>query len=614
LKLLHEQIAAFKGRYHLKSLLPELPRLYFSAADSLPPTARRRVLKTVTGRIIHTLAFGSFVADEQILAGRKGGSPRHSEALRRLVPPRCRYGYDLIVFCGLELYLHGRQVAEIQSRIQQQGAVEIAASTVQMLAYKFLKYLGRLHRHSVPAIRHQMALAGGYILHLDATCEEKDPLLLSCLDGRSAQVLYAKKIRSENQVDLKKILHTIKALFGRPLAAVTDMGRAFLTVIAEIFPGLAHVICHYHFLRDVGKDFLGKDYETLRGALRKQQIKAVLRSCAKNLAQKLGGAEKITTVLERPNCQAYFNQAKAQELLRWYALQAIYEIQFTGHSGDGYGFPFDRPQVDYYEKLETAATQIRGVLQDAATLSRRDKKDLLKLESVLRTVVNDHHLQDTVKALREKMAIFDRLRQIMRLTKKNGTQGLNDNGALAGQRELKTIEKELKAYTTTLAKRTGRPGFNKRRPQLATGIKRMVKQIRFYWQKLFMSPVIVQVDGRRQEIIAQRTNNIMERSFRQLKRRCRRRHGRKKLQKDLEKLPAEIALVENLQNEQYLATVIGGLDKLPEKFAELDRQKSLTLKAMKSTDSSAFSKMIFKQLQLNDVKTLVTNRLQTGKI
>ena len=82
----------------------------------------------------------------------------------------------------------------------------------------------------------------------------------------------------------------------------------------------------------------------------------------------------------------------------------------------------------------------------------------------------------------------------------------------------------------------------------------------------------------------------------------------------MEKLPAEIALVENLQNEQYLATVIGGLDKLPEKFAELDRQKSLTLKAMKSTDSTAFSKMIFKQLQLNDVKTLVTNRLQTGKI
>jgi hypothetical protein len=129
-----------------------------------------------------------------------------------------------------------------------------------------------------------------------------------------------------------------------------------------------------------------------------------------------------------------------------------------------------------------------------------------------------------------------------------------------------------------------------------------------------MSPLIIQVGDRQQEIIAQRTNNIMERSFRQIKRRCRRRHGRKKLQKDLEKLPEEIALIENLQNQQYLTTVIGSLEQLPEKFAELDQREPLTLKAMKSTDSTTFSKMLFKQLQLNDVKTLVKNRLQTGTV
>jgi hypothetical protein len=466
-----------------------------------------------------------------------------------------------------------------------------------------------------------MALAGGYILHLDSTCEEKDPLLLSCIDGRSQQVLYSKKIRSENQHDLKKILQTVKELFERPLAVVTDMGRAFAKVTAEVFPGVAHVICHYHFLRDVGKDLLGADYEKLRSALSKKQIRALLRVLAKNIAQKLGGAEKIATVFEQPNCQAYFDQATAQELFRWYALQAIYEIQFAGHSGDGCGFPFDRPHVDYYKRLETAVAQIRDLLQvgpaqarDAAARSRRDKKELLKLESVLRTVIDDHHIQDLVKSLREKMVIFDRLRQIMRLAKKSDTQGLNDHGALSGQKELKTIEKELQTYTTTLAKKANRAHFKKRHPQLAAGIKKMVKQIRRYWQKLFISSIIVQVGDRQQEIIAQRTNNIMERSFRQIKRRCRRRHGRKKLQKDLEKLPEEIALIENLQNEQYLNTVIGGLDQLPEKFAELDQQEPWTLKAMKRTDSTAFSKMIFKQLQLNDVKTLVKNRLQTGTV
>jgi hypothetical protein len=137
--------------------------------------------------------------------------------------------------------------------------------------------------------------------------------------------------------------------------------------------------------------------------------------------------------------------------------------------------------LDYYDKHATAITQIRDLLHDAAALSRRDKKDLLKLESVLQTVVDDHHLQDRTKALREKIVIFDRLRQIMRLATKNGAQGLNDNGSLFGQRELKTIEKELKTYTTTLAKRASRTHFKNRHPQLAAGIKQMVKQIRVYW-------------------------------------------------------------------------------------------------------------------------------------
>jgi hypothetical protein len=92
-------------------------------------------------------------------------------------------------------------VQEIKISIKQKSEVKISASTIQVLGYKFLKYLGRLHRHSLPAIRHQMALAGGYILHLDSTCEEKDPLLLSCVDGLSGQVWYSKKIRSENKAD-----------------------------------------------------------------------------------------------------------------------------------------------------------------------------------------------------------------------------------------------------------------------------------------------------------------------------------------------------------------------------------------------------------------------------
>jgi hypothetical protein len=143
-------------------------------------------------------------------------------------------------------------------------------------------------------------------------------------------------------------------------------------------------------------------------------------------------------------------------------------------------------------------------------------------------------------------------------------------------------------------------------------MKKMLKQIHKYWDMLFMAPIIVRGASTEHEIVAQRTNNLMERSFRKIKRRCRRRHGRKKLQKDMATLPAEIALIDNLENQQYVATVMGTIDKLPQKFSELDRTESWTLKTMKNTDCSAFSKKLLKQLQKYDVKNLALNYLQNG--
>lgn len=572
------------------------------------------MLKTVT-RTVHTLELGSFIAHEQIFQPIHGEPPLHSEALRRLVPPRCRYGYDLIVFCGLEFYLYGRQVKEIKDHIKQRSGKDIPASTVQVLAYKFLKYLGRLHHSSIAAIRHQMSLRGGYILHLDSTCEEKDPLLLSCIDGISGQVLYSKKIRSENKVDVQIILETVKELFGLPLAIVSDMGRAFLNVVAVVFPGIVHVICHYHFLRDLGRDFLDADYDSLRQALSKSQIKAALRTLSKRIEKKLGGAEKMTAVFDQSDCQPYFIQAKTKERLQWYALQVIYEIQFGKGNGDGYGFPFDHLHLEYYEKLEIAITQVRETLKNAAPLPKREKKDLLKLETVLSTVMPenpDDPIENTVKSLRKRITIFDRFRQIMRLACKSSKQGLNDNGSLASHNELQQIEKELIAYTTRLGKKANRVRFNKQHPQLADDMKKMLKQIHKYWDMLFMSPIIVHIGNTEHEIVAQRTNNLMERSFRKIKRRCRRRHGRKKLHKDMASLPAEIALVDNLQNQQYVTTVMGTIDKLPQKFSELDQNGGWTLKTMKKTDCSAFSKNLFEKLQIYDVKNLVLNYLQNG--
>jgi len=57
-----------------------------------------------------------------------------------------------------------------------------------------------------------------------------------------------------------------------PVAVVHDMGVGILAAVQAAFPGLPDFICHFHFLRDVGKDLLEADYDAIRQRLRKHAL------------------------------------------------------------------------------------------------------------------------------------------------------------------------------------------------------------------------------------------------------------------------------------------------------------------------------------------------------
>jgi hypothetical protein len=39
-----------------------------------------------------------------------------------------------------------------------------------------------------------------------------------------------------------------------------------------VFPGVPDFVCHFHFLRDAGKDLLEADYDAIRQRLRKHGL------------------------------------------------------------------------------------------------------------------------------------------------------------------------------------------------------------------------------------------------------------------------------------------------------------------------------------------------------
>ena len=151
-------------------------------------------------RTVHSIRYGTFQAVE-----RQGRCPQHpelaparSEELARLVAPGANYAYDVLVRVGMARFLECRQDEQIQDEICRQHGIELGYSTVSYLARKFVAYVQAVHQESVAALRGAMDARGGYILHIDGTCEEASRVLLVCMDSLSMQVLESRRINSEN--------------------------------------------------------------------------------------------------------------------------------------------------------------------------------------------------------------------------------------------------------------------------------------------------------------------------------------------------------------------------------------------------------------------------------
>ncbi len=96
---------------------------------------------------------------------------------------------------------------------------------------KFIVYLALAHQRRAPAIAADMRERGGYICHLDATCEGRDTFLMSSIDSLSDIVLGNVKLPAEDEAHIVPFLERIKNDFGVPLALVHDMGILKLTTL-----------------------------------------------------------------------------------------------------------------------------------------------------------------------------------------------------------------------------------------------------------------------------------------------------------------------------------------------------------------------------------------------
>ena len=554
------------------SLFPEIPTIPFYPENG-SCWGKLNVFKTRVKKVI-TLDIGTFRAKEIILQSPDDKTIYTCQGLKALAPYRCTYGYDVIVSVGYALFVHCRSDQEIIKELAQRN-ISISDRGISFLGKKFITYLALAHRESRQRIRKAMALRGGYILHLDGTCEGDSPHLFSGLDGIAEIVLDNVKLPSEKGELIIPFLRQIKQQYGDPIATVHDMGKGILSAIEAVFPGKPDFICHFHFLSDIGKDLLGDEYKRIRDGLKKLKIRSLLRQKARALENTVAVDHKAVEALKTS-----FNKGEMEPsfLHQMPALAAFVMIRWTFETSGqlkGYGFPFDRLHLLFYHRLQEIYSFIKQIRDIPRERENKAYKPLYQLFESIKKVIDDPELSKAVVQMEERVEVFDNLRKALRIALPEGKKGLNDDGDDLDN--IKTIEEKVKEFREQI--------MTDNRLSQKDAYKKMIQQIDTYREKLFADPIPVDTPCGRVFIQPQRTNNTMERLFRDIKRRNRKKSGTVSLSKTLKAILADTPLVKNLDNEEYLSIILDGCSTLEERFAKID--SNMVLEEMKKDEKKS---------------------------
>jgi len=515
--------------------------------DNCPVCGAPAVVAKSKNRTVVTYAEGMFEAVE--VQKKCSVAPFHSliksEALARIVRPRQRFGYDLIVHVGLMRYLKRKQRDEIRDELFRKRSIKLSAGTVSNLCNRFLLYLEALHLVRSPHLK-AVIQGHGYPLHIDATSEHGKGGLFVCMDGFRKWVLCAGKIESESEENLKPFVEMTTELFGDPIAVDRDLGPPGKNAVAFLVQrGVPDLVCHYHFLGAIGKKLFDAPYALLRNLLRQSPIRSDLRQLLKEMKRHRGkGPGGIREDL--------------LALLHWV-------IEGDGKKDAMY--PFSLPHLEFCQRCQTAMQRADSWVP--MPRSHAERRALRHLEELTQQLIKDKLFQEIVGGLEIGWQAFTRARNALRLTDAELPRGDKryqriDSPVIEAKR-LKEIEKQVELYLSELRKIVGNESLKK--PSTPHGI--ILKYFNKYRNQLFGHPVIVDDDG---TIIAvvQRTNNVDEHFFGSEKQGLRRRVGRAHLGRDLEDQPAQVALAANLRHPEYVRILCGSLDHLHNAFANLD--------------------------------------------
>jgi hypothetical protein len=482
------------------------------------------------------------------------GTADSFDVYHQLVPPQANYAFDLMVEVALARLHQQRQDGEIQRQFQQDWGLSLPESSIGSLVQSFLDGLAAVHEAHAPILRAWLEDNGGYAMHLDGSCEPGTDVLFNVLAEPHGWTLQAAKMRTENAAEISHVMQRTVQLFGQPHAVVRDLSSNIEKAVRKVVPDAPDLICHYHFLENVGEKLCEKPHGKLTNALRRLRIRPALKSLRADLVRwshKGAGLSRaeIESLLSNPGGIDRFDPV---ELRRWVAYILLRWLDDYTADLKGEYFPFDLPSLAFYRR----GLQLNQLLNELLAIPKFPRKDLSVINTMARhlsVLTEDAEAVSSAQRLEKSAALFEELRNVLRLSSCPGKpllRGRNSSQA-ESQEFAQRLKDHLQNWRDKLRQRHQRERDEHKRADQAIVLK--------YLQKYdgHLTGHVIEREGR-EPLVVSRTNNPVEHRFSSTKRGVRRKVGAKKLTRQVQAMRSDALLAWNLKSPQYVQLVVNG--------------------------------------------------------
>ena len=473
-----------------------------------------------------------------------------------LVAPGSNFGYDVIEYVGYAVWRQSHTAAQIQRDLMRQYNLKISESAITYLAKKFVHYMVEAQEDKLSEVKRFLHRGGGYFLYFDAMhpgdgAAHMMSAIAEEISEKVSIVLGSVKLPTESTETVAAFLTGLKEKYGNPLAGICDMLASNLAAFQSVFPGILLLICHFHFLRSIGKSFLENEMVRLQGTLKQYDVNKRLKEFLKECKEDIEADPKLAASLTYSEAQYKSSFQMLPEIVKAYC--KVQWILAYEQDLNGYGAPFDRAELAYLQRMKKIYDSLKGYSFNFKKLS--------ELKYLLGCVLEDPDLKQQMAAMEKKAADFDELRSIMKIAPIYGMKGLNDDGE---ECDMTLMEAQLKVFieSTTI----------KNNPDKS--YKKMIDQILKYWKMLFAKPVEVRLlSGEIVLVYPGRTSNCLERLFREFQRSEYKRTGMSTLGRTARAMIAETPMMKNLECLQFMNIILNGQPTLAARFAQLDSNR-----------------------------------------